>query len=58
MTHYAGALRRALPNDGKNWMWLDVAVPFGGRIVECGAADDVRERPQAAETRAFLGMGE
>ena len=34
-----------------------MAVLADGRIVECGAAEEVLERPQADETRAFLGMG-
>jgi len=33
-----------------------VAVLVAGRIVECGTAAEVLERPQAEETRAFLGM--
>src|SRR3989441_12910396 len=31
-------------------------VLAGGRIVESGTAEEVLERPRAAETRAFLGL--
>jgi polar amino acid transport system ATP-binding protein len=37
---------------------MRVAVLAGGRVVECGAAADVLERPSAAETRALLGHRE
>jgi len=32
-----------------------VAVLVAGRIVESGTAEEVLERPKAAETRALLG---
>jgi ABC-type microcin C transport system duplicated ATPase subunit YejF len=32
-------------------------VLAGGRIVESGTAEEVLERPRAAETRALLGVG-
>jgi polar amino acid transport system ATP-binding protein len=33
-----------------------VAVLAGGRVVECGGAAEVIDRPQAVETRALLGV--
>jgi len=35
-----------------------VIVLVGGRIVESGTAAEVLERPQAAETRALLGLAD